>query len=348
MAFLDPVNTIATKRIIPGVVDLVFKNGPLLGALRRNCLMRYEGGPSWQENFMYGISNVSAYQPGDTFDITQVQLATGVTVTPRYYNVPVPAYIEKIKIEMNGPQAVFDYVDLLLQNAALTMSAKLAVDLYKWGQSGGASDRSLFINGLEEALNDGTTNGPNGSTFTSYLTLTRNDANIGSALNSPMTGPAASVSGALSYPILEQAWNSVVIGQEVPDLMVTTNFGLSYIKMAFQAQQRFEASTVDFGFQGVKFNGSTIVQDQYAPGTRTPSAQESAKLGLAALSGETLWFLNTKYLRLYVSTDPLFGFGFTGFMPAQNNSVVVGHYKFAGNLTCTAPQYGRVLYGFTA
>jgi hypothetical protein len=291
---------------------------------------------------------VSAYAPGDTFDISQVQLATGTTVTPRYYNVPVPAYLEKIKIEMNGPQAVFDYVDLLLQNAALTMSAKLAADAYKFGQNQG-TDRTLLINGLDEALNDGTNAGPSGNIFASYLTLTRNDANIGSALNSPMTGPTANVAGAISYPILEEAWNSVVVGQETPDLLVTTNKGLSFIKMVFQNQQRFENTTsADFGFQGVKFNGSIIVQSQYAPGAATPSTQETNKLGLSALAGETLWFLNTKYLRFYVSTDPLYGFGFTGFVPAQNNSVVVGHYRFAGNLTCIGPRYGRVLFGITA
>src|SRR3990172_5302187 len=347
MAFLDPVNTIATKRIVPGVVDLVFKNDPLLAFFRRNSLMRYEGGPSWQENFMYGISNVAAYAPGDTFDIAQIQLATGTTVTPRYYNVPVPAYLEKIKIEMNGPQAVFDYVDLLLQNAALTMSAKLASDAYKHGQNVG-TNRTLNINGLEEALNDGTNTGPSGSTFASYLSLTRNDANIGSALNSPMTGPTANLAGALSYPKLEQAYNSVVVGQESPDLLVTTNLRLSYIKMVFQSQQRFEKSDVDFGLQGIKFNGSVIVQSQYCPGTATPSTAETNKLGLSALAGETLWILNTKYFRFYVSTDPLYGFGFTGFVPAQNNSVVAGHYRFAGNLTCTGPRYSRVLFGITS
>lgn len=346
MAFLDPVNTIAVKRIVPGVVDLVFKSSPLLALVRRNCLQKYEGGPSWQENFLYGMLPVTSYAPGDTFDIGQRQVATGATVVPKYYNVPVSAYIEKLKIEMNGPQAVFDYVDLLMQTAALTLSAQLAVDAYKWGQAVGTRT-VLPINGLEEALSDGTTNGPSGNTFANYLTLSRNDANIGTALNSPMTNPAANVNGIISYPTLEQAWNSVVIGTEVPDLLVTTNLGMSYVKMAFQAQQRFEGATQDFGFQGVKFNGSTILQDQYAPGAATPNTQESSVLGISALAGETLWFLNSKYIRFYVSTDPLFGFGFTGFMPAQNNSVVVGHYKFAGNLTVTAPRLQRVLFGIT-
>lgn len=352
MAFLDPVNTIATKRIVPGVVDLVFKSGPLMAFIKRNSLQRYEGGPSWQENFMYGIQDVYAYQPGDTFALNQRQVATGTTVTPRYYVVPVNAFIEKIKIEMNGPQAVFDYVDLLLQNAAMSMSAYLAVDAYKWGQNVAAGNRSLRLNGLEEALNDGTTVGPNGSAFPNYLGLSRVSDPSRDAIQSKMTGPAANVNGPLTYSTLEHAWNSVVIGQETPDLLCTTNLGLSYIKMAFQGQQRFEGSSQDFGFQGIKFNGSVIMQDQYAPGTESPSTEEAAKLEIEALdgtgslsNGETLWFLNTKYIRFYVSTDPLFGFGFTGFLPAQNNSVVVGRYHFAGNMTNVGPRYSRVLYG---
>lgn len=343
MAFLDPVNTIATKKIVPGVVDNVFKNSPLLAFLRKNSLKRYEGGPSWQENFLYGKLAAVAYSPGDTFDLSQRQVATGGTVTPRYYAVPVSAYIEKIKIEMNGPQAVFDYVDLLMQVAALSMSAKLSIAAWRHGQNIASGDRSKEINGLDEALNEGTVNGWTGDTFTSYLTITRTD--VSGALNSPMTNPSASIAGPISYPTLEQAWNSVVVGQESPDLMVTTNNGMSYIKMAFQGQQRFESTQGEFGFQGIKFNGSTILQDQYCPGA---AGVNDADLGnYLASAGETLWFLNTKYLNLYVSTDSLFGFGFTGFMPAQDSSVVAGRYHATLNLTCTAPRYSRVLYAIT-
>lgn len=342
MSFLDPVNTIATKRIVPGVMDNIFKNSPLLAYFRKNSLRPYQGGPSWQENFLYNTLKVQAYAPGDNFDVSQRQIATGATVTPRYYNVPVPAFIEKIKIEMSGPDAVFDYVDLLLQAAALTMSGKLAIDLYRHGQAVAGDDRSLLINGLDEALSDGVTNGFKAQTYAQYLTLNRTD--VSSALNSPMTGPAADVNGVITYPAVEQAWQSVVIGSEKPDLMVTTNLGLSYLKMAFQAQQRFESGTGEFGFQGIRFNGSEILVDQYAPGSRAAVANEADIGYVPTAAGETLWFLNTKSFRFYVSTDPLFGFGFTGFMPAQNNSVVVGHYKFCGGFTCTAPRLSRYLF----
>lgn len=358
MAFLDTVNTITRKTIVPGMVDQVFKSGPTMAYIKRNCVAKYQGGPSWQENFSYQMSDVAAYSPGDTFDFTQQQLFTGGTVTPRYYNVPVSALLERIKLELAGPEAVINYVDSLLQNAALTMSAKLAIDIFRHGQSnvtGVTNDRSKFINGLDEALCDGATAGPFGDYFTSYLTLTRNDANIGTSLNSPKLAADGFIAGsqaAISYPVLEQAYNSVVYGTESPDLLITTNKGMSLIKLAFHSQQRYEGTSADFGFQGIKFNGATIFQDRYAPGTDVVSAPEANKLGRGTsgsaelAAGETLYFLNTKYIRFYISTDPLFSFGFTGWLPAQDTSLLVGHYRFAGNMTVQAPRFMRVLWGF--
>lgn len=363
MAFLDVVNTISRKQILPGLVDQIFKAGPTLAYIKRNCLAKWTGF-QMQENFLYGMMNVEAYQPGDSFDISQSQIFTGGTITPRYYNVAVPALLEKIKIEYAGPEAVFNYVDVLMQAAALTMSAKLATDIFEHGQTsaGVVQDRTKLINGLAEALNDGSTTDFRGRSFANYLTVARSSVGTAGsvgALNSPMDATsgavAANIGGSISYPVLEQAYNSVVYGTEQPDLIVTTNKGLSYIKMAFQAQQRFEGTSLDFGFSGMKFNSSTIFQDRYAPGTTTISGPESTKLSrLQALdgtnstvSGETLWILNTKYIRFFVSTDSLYGFGFTGFLPAQDNSVVVGHYKYAGTMSVQAPRLMRVLFGIT-
>jgi hypothetical protein len=49
--FLNAVNTVTTKKILPGITDGVFRNSPLLAYLKQNCLEEYDGGPSWQENF---------------------------------------------------------------------------------------------------------------------------------------------------------------------------------------------------------------------------------------------------------------------------------------------------------
>jgi hypothetical protein len=130
-----------------------------------------------------------------------------------------------------------------MQVAGLTMSARLANAIYRDGQQ---ATRLNELNGLDEALNDGSNNGFQGTSFSSYLTVPR--TSVDSALNSPMTGPTADVSGALSYPTLEQAYQSVCIGAEKPDLMLTTNLGYGYIKMIFQPQQRFEEVDPNYGF----------------------------------------------------------------------------------------------------
>jgi hypothetical protein len=302
-------------------------------------------GPSFQENFMYGALTGGAYKKGASHDTTRKQIATGNTVTPRYYSVAVPAILEELNVEMNHPDAVFNYLDLLMQAAALTMSGLLSNAAYRHGQNLSGSDRSAHINGLDEALSEGTVNGFDGRTYTTYLGVTRTD--VDSALNSPMTGPAASVSGPITFPILEQAYQSVTIGSEQPDMVLTTNLGLAYLKMAFQAQQRFESADLEFGFRGVKFNAATVIADNYAPGTRAATTTDT-ELGYAAISaGETYWFLNTDWIRLYLATDPLFAFGFTGFIPAQDNSTIVGHYKAGLNLTVQAPRLMRQLYAVT-
>lgn len=345
MAFPDPINTVITKDILPGVTDNVFRNSPLLAYLRKNNLRLFDGF-QWQENFLFDTLQPVAYLPGETFDIANQQVATGTTVTPRYYAVPVSALLEKIQVEMAGERAVFDYLDLQLQSAALALSAQLSNDGYRHGQNLSGSDRSRNMNGLDEALNDGVVNGFDGRTYPTYLGITRTEVN--SVLNSPMTNPPASVGGAITYPILEEAYSSITIGPEMPDMILTTNRGLSFIKMVFQPQQRFESVDPDTGFRTLSFNGAKVIADQYAPGTRTATAAD-AKVGYSTVAaGETIWFLNTKYLRLYVARAPLFSFGFTGFMPAQDNSTVAGRYHVSINMTCTAPRLQKLMYAVTA
>jgi hypothetical protein len=160
-----------------------------------------------------------------------------------------------------------------------------------------------------------------------------------------MTGPTANVNGPITYKTMDEAYMSVVIGDENPNLMVTTNLGMSYIKQKFQPQWRVETQDPKIGFNGLKFNQAMIIASQYAPGT---AGVNDPKLGNYNLStGETLWLLNTKYWRLWVTDDPEFGFGFTGFKPAQDSLVVAGQYLFTGNVTCQSPRLNRYLFNIT-
>lgn len=342
MAFLDELNTSTKKLVTPGLTDNVFKNDPTLAYFRANNLEKYPGSNATiQENLVYATLNGAAYSPGQTFNIDRRQTTTGATFGIKHYYVNVTEFKENVQIFNKGPEAVFRIIDADLQNAALTMSAILAIAVYNEGQS---AARTLQLNGLAEILNDGSTNSWTGAAYATYGTLTRGGT-IGSALNSPMTSPAAQVSGPITYKILEEGYNSVVIGDEYPNLLVTTNLGMSYIKEKFQPQWRVETQDPKIGFNGIRFNQAMIMQSQYAPGTL---GVNDATLGnYLAAGGETLFMLNTKYFRFWVTDDPEFGFGFSGFKPAQDSTTIAGQYFYAGNITAQAPRLSRHFYDIT-
>lgn len=341
MAFLDELNTYTRKHIVGGVVDNVFKNDPVLAMIKANHSVKFTGGTLIQENFLYAPMAGGSYARGDTFDISRRQTATGASFDPKHYQVNVTEFKEDIQIFNKGENSVFRLIDADLQNAALTMSAILAIAQYREGQS---ASRANEMNGFSEMLNDGSVNSWDGAAYTTYGSLSRGGT-IGTALNSPMTSPAASVGGPITYKILEEAYNSIVIGAEHPDVMVTTNLGYSYIKEKFQPQWRVESQDPKIGFNSLTFNGSRIFQSQYAPGAQ--GVNDSNLGNYLASAGETLFYLNTKYLRFWVTDDAEFGFGFTGFKPAQDNTQVAGQYLATCNMTNQAPRLMRHLYAIT-
>ena len=341
MSFLNELNTYTKKEITGGVVDNNFKNDPVLAMIKANNHVKFGGGTQIQENFLYAPMTGGAYSKGESFPIERRQTATGATFDPKHYHVNITEYKEDLQIYNTGPNAVFKIIDADMQNAALTMSAILAIALYQEGQS---ATRSKELNGFAEQLNDGTVNSFDGSAYTTYGTLTRGGT-IGTALNSPMTGPGAQVSGPITYNDLETAYNSIVIGAEHPDMMVTTNRGYSYIKQRFQPQWRVESQDPKIGFNSLVFNAARVYQSQYAPGTAGVNDSDLGNYNVS--TGETLFYLNTKYLRMYVTGDQEFGFGFTGFKPAQDNTQVAGQYLAALNVTNQAPRLMRHLYDIT-
>ena len=127
MAFLDELNTSTKKHVVPGVVDNVFKNDPLLAYMKRNNIEKFTGGTLIQENFIYGTTpGGGAYAIGQSFPVTLAQLETGGSFDPKHYAIPVTLSKEQIQIFNKGPEAVFRLIDVRLQNAAPTHPPDLA------------------------------------------------------------------------------------------------------------------------------------------------------------------------------------------------------------------------------
>lgn len=346
--FLDELNTSTQRHIVPGLTDQTFKNDPLLAYLKANNLERFPGGTQIQENSIYAaLPNGGAYADGASFTMALSQIETGLTFLPKHYAVPVTISKNQVQVFNKGPEAVFRLIDSRLQVAALTMSGILANAIYHEGIS---ASRVLNLQGLAEHLNDGTNNSWTGSAYATYGTISRTSGPTAGAFNSPMTGPTANISGPITYKTLEEGYNSIVIGDEYPNLLVTTNLGMSYIKEKFQPQWRVETQDPKIGFNGLKFNQAIIMQSQYAPGTAASSTTSADGINLGTnytSAGETLFMLNTKYWRLWVTDDPEFGFGFTGFKPAQDTLIVGGQYLYTGNLTCQSNRLNRHFFGIT-
>lgn len=347
---LDPINTAVTKNIMPGLADGFFKNDPLLLFLK-DRYNTYPGGPTIQENFVFRPMKGGAYSKGvGGFDIGRRQTFAGALFHPKYYQVSIPEYLEEIEVEVNGPTAVMSMVKTDMGNAALTMSAILAVDLYHGGQNVAvAGDRSLNLNGLAE-LGDGSIASWDGATYTSYGEQVI--ADVGSALKTP-TGFISSpnINGSITFRVMEHTYQSVCLGGEYPVMGVTTNRCMGYISETWQPHQVVDAVEPTIGYTGIKFKRATIVQSQYCPGA---DGVNDADIGNYNATNETFWWLNPgptgedAYIKLRISVSRLFQFGFTGFKVTQDGTSVAGQILFAGNVTMRNRRLQRPLYGITS
>ena len=350
-----------------------FLDTPFLAYLRAKSLTDFTGGANTRFTFLYNPMIGSAYARGDNFNITKRQTLAGAQFDPKLYQVSVPEYLEDLEVLNKGPLAVFSLIDTDLANAMHTISAIIAVALARHGQVSGtgiSDSRPKEINGWEEAINDGVTPGWDGNYFTTYGTALRNGV-IGSALNSvPLwCGTQAGATAPITYQLLEESYQTASIGREEPDLGVSNKAVYAYIKERIQPQQRFaQERDPYFGVSGMKMNSAMIMKDDYFPSLKygkndpnignwlTSSFTSPSTVGsgsnmptsTSCTVGEVFVWYNTKKWLMRISNSSLFGFGFTGFKPAQDNTRVVGQILAALNLECVAPRLQLQLLGIGA
>lgn len=353
---LNELNTVTQKMILPGVVDNYFLSGPVIAMLKSRFTRKWVG-PQIQENFLYDAPQGGAYAKGGNFSLARKQTKTGLLFTPRYYQVNVTEYLEDIEVEFAGPMAMFSTVRQDLQEAALAMSAILEIAIFRHGQNVGGVDRTLEVNGLEEALTDGTNTTWTGQTFTSYGGQLRAGVRLPGAsrgaLDTP-TGLIATNSNAqANFRTMMHTYQSCVIGREHPQKGVTTSRCLGYIAENFLPHQIIDVVDPEINWPGLKFKQASIVESQYCPGEDGVDDPNLGSYTTGAGNGETLWWLNfgpqgeDAYLRLYIAASPKFAFGFTGFKGARDDNMLAGQILFAGNFTCRTPRLQRGLFGFT-
>lgn len=350
---LDEINTAVTKNIQPGVVDGYFKAGPLMRYVKEKRMKSFPGGASIQSNFLYAPMKGGPYAPGAQFDTTRRQTKAGFNLTPKYYQVNVTEFPEITEVLLRTPEAAFSTIKTDLANAAMTLSAMLEIDLMRHGQALAGQDRSLRLNGFEEALNNGVTNSFAGNVFPTYGGQAR--ADVGEAMypagGNPAVTPvvAANVAGAINTRVLEQSYWSACIGDEHPVAAITSNRVMGYITENYMPLQKLQ-DTVEptISWPGVKYKNATIMVSQYLP---SQDGINDPDIGNYNNSTELFFWLNPggegdeAYFQLHISSSPKYQFGFTGFKPQQDGTQVSGQILFAGNLVVRSFRLMRILYG---
>lgn len=315
----DDITSKTNKFIIPRLVDNVYKSSPLLTRLRTKNMERFEGGVTLRHPIMYAELKGGAFTRGGTFDISYVQTDTALEVNVKNYYVSATLFGTD-NVLNRGPEAAMSYVESKMVNAAGKMAKLLGTDLFLDGQ--GTNSQVIQLDGLQSAIDDGTN-------YATYGGVTRSA--IASGDNVGINSYLAQSVGTLSLSAVQTAFGSCWFGNEHIDLMVSPQPIWDILWNKIQPQQRFLEEDTDvgkIGFRAMRFNGASLVVDQYAP-------------------SQVLWLLNTKYIQFWITTLPKYQFGFTGWKEAQNTDDVAGQYLFAGNLLIVAPRLMGQMNGIT-
>jgi hypothetical protein len=357
------------------VYDNFFVDTAWLRKLRvSGALEEFLGGSIMQTPFQYNRVNGGAIAPGSDVAVEQVQIIAATAFVPKEYIEQVPLNLFQTNvIQGGGPAVKVKLVDTYMTNAVQALNTDIAIDFYRHGQNITGSNRTIYINGISEALNDGINNSWDGNVFTTYGGQTRNGA-VGNTMNSvPLWGgDQAGNPGQISYKFLVEAYLNCV---QRPDIGLTNKAFYAYLLERQEPKQRFGLEQdISIGMSGLKLLDAFIFEDKLCPSTKfgtllpsnlsqttaiKPTVFTTATLTTAqqAISnlpsntllssvGEVFFWLRAKGWKLRPSADPEYDFNFTPPIRSQTNAdLIVMFLKAALNAYTTSPRDNEQIYG---
>jgi hypothetical protein len=359
--------------------DVVFDEFFVEGALQRKlrasgALDEYLGGTIMQTPFQFNRVSGGAIAPGSDITVTQRQILAATAFVPKEYVEQVPLNLWQTNVINSGPAGKVKLVDLYMSNAVQALNTDLAIDFYRHGQAAAGvtvlDNRSIFINGMSEAMSDGVTRSWDGNRFTTYGGQLRNGA-IGNVLNSiPIwLGDANGNTGQVSYkPVVEGYLNCV----QEPDFGVTNKALFSYLLERQEPKQQFaQEKDATIGLVGIKVLNGYIHVDKLCPSTKygqilpsglsqttavqptafstlgdTPSPISNLPVVAAINPGEILFWIRASGWKVRPTTDEEYNFNFTPPVRSQNNPDLIVMFLKAGiNFYTPSPRDNMHMYG---
>jgi hypothetical protein len=371
----DPISATTLADLRDDVVtDNFFVDCPWMRKMRAmGALEDFQGGSIMQEPFQYQRVRGGAIAPGSDVTVEQVNIVAALAFVPKEYveQVPLNLYQTNV-IQGGGPAVKVKLVDMYMTNAVQALNTDIAVDFYRHGQNISGSNRTIYVNGLTEAVNDGINPSWDGNVFLTYGGQNRNGA-VGNTLNAiPIwVGDQAGNTGQITYKTLVETYENCI---QYPDIGLCNRALFAYLLERQEPKQRFtEEQDLQIGTSGLRCRGAMIFVDKLAPSTKfgqilpsnlslTTSIQpvpfttptftgtqnqiSNYPSNLSVNPGEPFFWLRIKGWKMRPSNDPEYDFNFTPFVRSQTNpDLVVGFLKAALNLYTTSPRDNSQVIG---
>ena len=279
------------------LTDNVFTARPLTYWLSDKGRIRTEtGGTKIVEQLIYGQnSTVASYSGYETLSLTPQEGISAAEYDWKQYGASIAiSGIEEAK--NNGEHAIINLLESKIMQAEESMREGFNQMFY--GDGTGNSGKNW--NGLGNIVESGNTVGGIDSSA------------VG---NEFWRSYEENTAGALTLLQMATAYNSVSVGNDHPDVILTTQTLFEKYESLLQPQLRYtDTKTADAGFQNLLFKSAPIMYDVHAP-------------------AGTMFFLNSKYLKLVGHSDKWFAQ--TDFVRPENQDARFALIMCYGNLVCS-------------
>jgi hypothetical protein len=285
------------------LTDNVFTARPLTYWLSDKGRIRTEsGGTKIVEQLIYGQNDtVKSYSGYETLSLTPQEGITAAEYDWKQYGASIAiSGIEEAK--NNGEHAIIDLLEAKIMQAE--ESLREGFNQMFFGNGTGNSGKNW--NGLGNLIERGNTVGGIDSSVVTAPGVVGNEF---------WNSYEENTAGALTLLQMATAYNSVSVGNDHPDLILTTQTLFEKYESLLQPQLRYtDTKTAEAGFQNLLFKGAPIMYDVHAP------------VG-------TMFFINSKYLKLVGHSDKWFAQ--TDFVRPENQDARFALIMCYGNLVCS-------------
>ena len=287
------------------LTDNIFTARPLTYFLTDKGRIRMlNGGTKIVEPLIYGQnSTVASYSGYDTISLTAQSGITAAEYDWKQYAASIAiSGIEEAK--NNGEQEIINLLEAKIMQAEESM--REGFNQMFFGDGTGNSGKNW--NGLGNIVEaSGTVGGINRAT----------------AGNEYWQSYEENTAGALTLAQMSTAYNSVSVGNDHPDMVLTTQTLFEKYEALLQPQLRYtDTRTADAGFQNLLFKAAPVVYDEHC-------------------TNGVVYFLNSKYLTLVGHSGKWFAQ--TEFVRPENLDARYALIMCYGNLTCrNAAKQGKL------